>query len=89
VGGTLAVIERGWRGGDPCPLGVCRDLLNWVSCVYPPLRGVRDFVGNPYMIFYVYITIISGRNKYLKIIKSRQMRVASLGIQGSCKDPSS
>ncbi len=25
-----AVIERGWRVGDPCPLGVCRDLLNWV-----------------------------------------------------------
>ena len=23
-------IGRGWRGGDPCPLGVCRDLLNCV-----------------------------------------------------------
>ncbi len=41
---------------------------------YPPLRGVCDFVENPYMIFDVYITIISGRNKYLKISESRQMR---------------
>ena len=50
--------------------------------VYPPLRGVCDFVENPYMIFDVYITIISGRNKYLKISESRQMRLASQDIQG-------
>jgi hypothetical protein len=67
------VIERGWRGGDPCPLGVCRDLLNWVSYVYPPLRGVRDFVGNPYDILCIYYHHFS-RNKYRKISKSRQMR---------------
>ena len=60
-------------------------LLNGVyfePCVYPPLRGVCDFVENPYMIFDVYITIISGRNKYLKISESRQMRLASQDIQG-------
>ena len=48
--------------------------------MYPPLRGVCDFVENPYMIFDVYITIISGRNKYLKISESRQMRLASHDI---------
>jgi hypothetical protein len=41
----------------------CRDLLNWVSYVYPPPRGLLFLTGNPYMILYVYITIISGRNK--------------------------
>ncbi len=60
-------------------------LLNRVyfaPCVYPPLRGVCDFVENPYVIFDVCITIISGRNKYLKISESRQMRLASQDIQG-------
>ncbi len=65
MGGTLVsnrfvvicrdlVIGRGCRGGDPCPLDVCRDLLNWVPYVYPPLRGVRDFVENPYDILCIY-----------------------------------
>jgi hypothetical protein len=76
------VIGRGWRGGGSCPLGGRRDLLNWVSCVYPPLGGLLFLAGNPYMILYVYITIIYGRNKYRKISKSRQMRLASQGMQG-------
>ena len=50
--------------------------------VYPPLGGLLFLAGNPYMILYVYITIISGRNKYLKISESRQMRLASQDIQG-------
>ncbi len=77
VRGGLAV----WR-----ILRVWRDLLNWMSSVYPPLGGLLFLVGNPYMILYVYITIISGRNKYLKISKSRQKRLASQAIQRSCKD---
>ena len=52
--------------------------------MYPPLRGLLFLAGNPYMILYVYITIISGRNKYLKISESRQMRLASQAIQRSC-----
>ena len=36
------------------------------------------------MILYVYITIVSGRNKYLKINESRQMRLASQAMQWSC-----
>ena len=78
VGGSLAVRRFGVR------------LLNWVSCVYPPLGGLLFLAGNPYMILYVYITIISGRNKYLKISESRQMRLASHTIQriclGECRD---
>ena len=54
MGGSLAVRRFGVR------------LLNWVSCVYPPLRGLLFLAGNPYMIFDVYITIISGRNKIPK-----------------------
>ncbi len=80
-------ILRVCRGGAVWwILRVFRDLLNWVFLgvfrVSPPLRGVHDFVENPYMIFYVCITIISGRNKYLKISKSRQMRLASQDIHG-------
>ena len=77
VGGSLAVRR----------FGVI--LLNGVyfePCVYPPPRVVCDFVENPCMIFYVYITIISGRNKYLKISESRQMRLASQDIQGRYKE---
>ena len=65
MGGSLAVRRFGVIS------------LNWVSCVYPPLGGLLFLAGNPYMIFDVYITIISGRNKYLKISESRQMRRAS------------
>jgi hypothetical protein len=68
VGGSLALRRFGVR------------LLNRVYFaprVYPPPRVVCDFVENPYMIFDVCITIISGRNKYLKISESRQMRLAS------------
>ena len=75
VGGGLALRRFGVR------------LLNRVyfaPCVYPPLRGVCDLVENPYIILYVYITIISGRNKYLKISKGRQVRLAPLYIQWSC-----
>ena len=65
MGGTLAsnrfgvicrdlVDWKGTRGGDPCPLGVCRDLLNWVPCVYPPLGGVLFLAGNPYDILCIY-----------------------------------
>ena len=46
VGGGLAV-RRFWR-----------DLLNWVTSVYPPLGGLLFLAGNPYMIFDVYITIV-------------------------------
>jgi hypothetical protein len=59
-----------------------------VSYVYPPLGGLLFLAGNPYMILYVYITIIYGRNKYRKISKSRQMRLASQSIQRSCKETS-
>jgi hypothetical protein len=65
------------------------DLLNHVyfqPCMCPPLRGVCDFVENPYIIFNVYITITSGRNKYLKISEGRQMRLASQDIQGILLD---
>ena len=44
-----------WGGLALC---VCRDLLNWVPCVHPPLGGVLFLVGNLYMIFYVYVTIV-------------------------------
>ena len=79
VGGSLAVRRFGVR------------LLNRVYFaprVYPPLGGLLFLAGNPYMILYVYITIISGRNKYLKISESRQMRLASQAIQRSCKETS-
>ncbi len=74
MGGGLAVwrILRVWSDlldweglswGGVFPSGVCRDLLNRVSCMYPPLGGLLFLAGNLYMILYVYITIISGRNK--------------------------
>jgi len=56
--------------------------------VYPPLGGVLFLAGNPYMIFDVYITISSGRNKYLKISESRQMCRASQTLLRSRKDVS-
>ncbi len=46
--------------GGVLPWGVSRDLLNCVyseHSVYAPLGGVLFFVGNPYMIFHVYVTI--------------------------------
>jgi hypothetical protein len=92
-GGVLPFGGLSWycwmRGVDVYPPLALRRfgviLLNHVyfaPCVYPPLRGVCDFVENPYMIFDVYITIISGRNKYLKISESRKMCLPSQDIQG-------
>ncbi len=81
--GVIWWIGRGWRGGGHAVRSFGGDVLNWVPSVYPPLGGALFLVGNPYMIFYVYITIISGRNKYRKISKSRQMRLAFQTIQRS------
>ncbi len=58
VGGGLALRRFGV---------ILRNGVYFEPCVYPPPRVVCDFVENPYMIFDVYITIISGRNKYRKI----------------------
>jgi hypothetical protein len=68
------MLDWGGRVGGSCPWIVCRDLLHWVSSVYPPLGGLLFLAGNPYDILCIYYTIISGRNKYRKIRKSRQMR---------------
>ncbi len=62
--------------GGPLPSHVYRDLLDYVFlsalCVSPPLE-VYCFWREIHMIFYVYITIISDRNKYRKISKSWQL----------------
>ena len=56
VGGNLALL---------CLWSFCRDLLNWVYCVYPPSIGscivllfLLFFSEIQYMKLYIYIIII-------------------------------
>ncbi len=76
VGGTLALWCLTWFA----------ELRVFGCIVCIPHLEVCCFWQEIDMIFYVYITIISGRNKYQKISKSRQMCWSSQGIHGILLD---